>query len=109
MESITNNELKQMIKEGNFFGFCCGVAINKGFKNVIKDRKDCVFSIGKYEVRFIPKPIHFELNHKIYIFRIIHAYYFESHFIGDNEDEVINDLITEFEYEFEQIGSESKQ
>ena len=34
--SITNDELKEMIKEGYFFNFCCGVAINKGFANVIR-------------------------------------------------------------------------
>lgn len=103
--SITNDELKEMIKEGYFFNFCCGVAINKGFANVIRDKKECVFSVGEYDVKFVPETIHFELNHKVYFARIIHAHYHGVEFIGNDEQEVIQELMTEFERECALAGN----
>lgn len=99
MELIPNEELKQMIKDGYFFNFCCGFALNKGFKNTIKEKKEVVFMVGEYEIKLIHEPLHFELCHKIYFARIIHAYYHGAEFIGNDENEVIDELLTEFERE----------
>lgn len=96
---IQNDELRQMIKDGYFFNFCCGFALNKGFKDAIKDRKEVAFSVGDYNVKFVSSPIHFELQHKEYFMRIIHAYYDGAHFTGDDEGEVIAELLAEFEKE----------
>lgn len=99
-ELITSNEdLRQMIKDGYFFNFCCGFALNKGFKEAIRAKEQLVFSVGEYEVKFIHEPPHFELCHRVYFARIIHAYYQGSEFIGNDEDEVINELLSEFEKE----------
>jgi hypothetical protein len=39
------------------------------------------------------------LSHKIYFARIITAYYDGVNFIGDDENEIINELLIEFEKE----------
>jgi hypothetical protein len=96
---VSNKELEEMIKGGAFFHFCCAFALNKGFKYAIEQRKEAQFSVGDYEVKFIPEPVHFELNHKVYFARIIHAYFNGAEFIGDNEEEVIQELLTEFKKE----------
>lgn len=96
--TISNEELRQMIKDGYFFNFCLGFALNKGFRDAIKDKKEVSFSVGDYEVKFVRSTIRFELCHKIYFARIIHAYYHGAEFIGD-EEEVINELLSEFEKE----------
>lgn len=96
---ITNEEIREFIKDGYFFNACCAVAINKGFSQVIRDKKICQFSIGDYNVKFNPEITAFELGHKIYFARIIHAHYSGVHFIGDNEQEVIDELLIEFDRE----------
>lgn len=103
-EIITPNaELSELIKGGYFFAFCCAFVLNKGFKDAIKSKKEISFSVGDYEVKFIPDPTHFELVHKTYFARIIHAYYQNVMFIGDNEKEVIDELLTEFEKELKTV------
>jgi|ERR1035437_920 hypothetical protein len=100
-EIITsNNELKQLVKDGYFFNFCIAFALNKGFRDAIKEKKDVSFTVGDYEVKFEAKGMCFVLTHKIYFARIITAYYQGAAFIGDNEDEVINELLAELEKEF---------
>jgi hypothetical protein len=99
-EIITpNEELRQMIKDGYFFGFCVASALNKGFRDAIKEKKEVVFMVGDYEVKFVPDQLHFELCHKIYFARIIHADYHGATFIGDDEEEVIAELLAEFDKE----------
>ena len=99
-EIITSNEeLKQLVKDGHFFNFCVGFALNKGFKDAMKAKEEVKFDVGDYEVMFDAKSMCFILTHKIYFARIITAYYQEVVFIGDNEDEVINELLTEVEKE----------
>jgi hypothetical protein len=99
MELIKNEELTEMIKDGYFFNFCCGFALNKGFKDEIKEKKEVKFNVGDYNVTLIHEPLHFEICHKEYFARIIHAYYHGVEFIGDNEQEVIEELLTEFKKE----------
>lgn len=99
-EIITSNEeLKQLVKDGYFFNFCIAFALNKGFRDAIKEKKEVTFTVGDYEVKFEAKQMCFTLIHKIYFARIITAYYQEVVFIGDNEDEVIADLLAEVEKE----------
>lgn len=95
-EIITSNEeLKQLVKDGCFFNFCIAFALNKGYRDAIKEKKEVTFSVGDYEVKFDAKQMCFTLIHKIYIARIITAYYQEV----VNEDEVIADLLAEVEKE----------
>ncbi len=99
-EIITSNdELTKLIKDGYFFNFCIAYAINNGYRNTIKEKKDVKFSVGDYLVEFNHEQMCFVLTHKVYFARIITAYYNEVVFIGDNEDEVINELLNEFEKE----------
>jgi hypothetical protein len=99
-EIITSNEgLKQLVTDGHFFNFCVAFALNKGFRNAIKEKKDVSFSVGDYEVKFEAGKMCFMLTHKIYFARVIHAYFQEVVFIGDSEEEVIKDLLTELEKE----------
>lgn len=56
-------------------------------------------------VKFVPETIHFELNHKVYFARIIHAHYHGVEFIGNDEQEVIQELMTEFERECALAGN----
>ena len=100
---ISDTELKQMVKDGCFFNFCVGFALNKGYRDAIKEKKEVVFSVGDYDVKFDAEQMCFVLTHKIYFARIITAYYNEVIFIGDNEDEVINELLTEVEKELNNI------
>ena len=99
-EIITSHEeMIAMVKGGNFFNFCIAFALNKGFRDTIKEKKEVNFMVGDYEVVFEPEQMCFVMNHKIYFARIITAYYNEVVFIGDNEEEVINELLTELEKE----------
>jgi len=93
------DELLKLVKEGHFFTFCALFAVNKGYRDAIKEKKEVKFMVGDYEVEFKPDRMCFEIIHKVYFMRIIHAYYQEVHFIGDNEEEVINDLLTEVKKE----------
>ena len=79
--------------------FCVAFALNKGFKNVIEEKKNMDFMVGDYKVTFKPDEMAFYLNHKIYFARMIQAYYGGAHFIGDSEEEVINELLIELEKE----------
>ena len=99
MIETSNEELIKFIEEGYFFNFCAAYALNKGFKDAMKSKKEVVFTIGDYNVIFDPETASFKLTHKIYFARIIHAYYNEVVFIGDDEAEVINELLTEFKKE----------
>ncbi len=99
-EIITpHEELVKLVQSGNFFEFLVATALNKGYRNTIKEKKEVKFTVGDYEVAFDAEKMCFILSHKIYFARIITAYYGEVVFIGDNEDEVINDLLTELEKE----------
>lgn len=95
----TNDELINLVKGGYFFNFCIAFALNKGHRNAIKEKKKVEFNVGNYEVRFDTLQTCFVLVHKIYFARIITAYYQEVVYIGDNEDEVINELLTELNKE----------
>lgn len=95
-EIITSHdELVKLVQGGYFFNFCIATALNKGYRDTIKEKKEVKFSVGDYEVVFEHEEMCFVLSHKIYFARIITAYYNEVVFIGDNEDEVINELLTE--------------
>lgn len=94
-----NEELLQLVKDGYFFNFCIAFALNKGFKNAIKEKQEVNFSVGDYDVTFDHEKTCFTLTNRVYIFRIITAYYNEVVFIGDDEQEVINELLAEVEKE----------
>jgi len=99
-EIITSNdELVKLVNGGYFFNFCIAFALNKGYRDAIKEKKEVKFNVGDYEVVFDMKGMCFILSHKIYFARIITAYYNEVVFVGDNEDEVISELMTELEKE----------
>lgn len=92
-----HNELVQLVKDGYFFQFCVAFALNKGYRDAIKEKKHVKFEVGNYDVEFDHSLMCFTLSHQIYFARIIQAYYHEVVFIGDNEEEVINELLTELE------------
>ena len=92
-------ELKQLVKDGCFFNVCIVFALNKGYRDVMKEKEEVIFSIGDYNVKFDAGNMHFILSHKIYFARIIIAYYQEVVFMGNNEDEAIAELLTEVEKE----------
>lgn len=95
-EIITpHNELLQLIKDGYFFNFCIAFALNKGYKDAIKEKKQVKFEVGNYDVEFNNSLMCFVLSHQVYFARIIIAYYNEVVFIGDDEQEVINELLLE--------------
>jgi len=51
-EIITSDEeLKKLVKEGYFFNFCIAFALNKGYRDAIKEKKEVTFSVGDYEVK----------------------------------------------------------
>lgn len=95
----SNEELLQLVKDGYFFNFCVAFALNKGYRDAIKEKKLVKFEVGKYDVEFNHDLTCFVISHQIYFARIIHAYYQEVVFIGDDEDEVINDLLGELQKE----------
>ena len=97
-----NEELIQLVKDGHFFMFCIAFALNKGYRDAMKKKDEVKFTVGDYEVKFDTKEMCFVLNHKVYFARIITAYYQDVIFIGDNEDEVINDLLKELEKELKE-------
>lgn len=93
------DELLKLVKDGYFFNFCIAFALNKGYRDAIKEKKEVKFTVGDYEIEFNADQMCFMIIHKIYFARIIHAYYQEVVFVGDNEEEVINDLLTELQKE----------
>lgn len=100
-EIITSHdELIKLIKERAIFYFCMSFALNKGLRNVMKEHKEAKFSFGDYEVELDFKQGCFIIIHKEYFARIIHAYIDNCIYIGDDEEFVINDLLTELEKEF---------
>ena len=107
IELTSNLELKQLVKDGRFFHFCIAFALNKGFRDAIKEKKEVVFTVGDYEVKFNAEQMCFIFAHKIYFARIITAYYQQVVFIGHNEDEVINDLLFELEQELCKITDQT--
>lgn len=97
---ITSNEdLEKLIKEGLFFNFCCGFALNKGYKDALKNREEIIFKVGDYNVEFNREPIRFEIKHRVYLFRVIVAFPKLVQFVGDSEDVVISELLEEFKKE----------
>lgn len=99
-EIITSNEeLRQMVKDGYFFNFCIALALNKGYRDAIKAKKEVAFDVGDYEVKFKADEFCFVLSHKKYFARIITAYHDEVIFVGDSEEEVIAELLAEAEKE----------
>jgi hypothetical protein len=99
-EIITSHdELVNLVKGGYFFNFCLATALNKGYRDVIKQKKEVKFTVGDYDVVYDYEQLCFILSHKIYFARIITAYYNSVFFIGDNEEEVISDLLIELEKE----------
>lgn len=97
----SKGDLIELVKDGYFFNFCVAFALNKGFHNAIKEKREVKFSVGDYDVEFKRDEMCFILSHKIYFARIITAYYNEVVFIGDDEKEVINELLIELEKELE--------
>lgn len=95
----SHDEMVELVKGGYFFNFCIAFALNKGYRDAIKEKKEVKFSVGDYDVVFEAKGMCFVLSHKTYFARIITAYYNEVVFVGDNEEEVINELLTELEKE----------
>src|SRR3990167_6471204 len=77
----SHDELVKFVKDGHFFMFCVAFALNKGFKNVIEEKKNMDFMVGDYKVTFKPDEMAFYLNHKIYFARMIQAYYGGAHFV----------------------------
>jgi len=107
-EIITpNNELRKLVEDGYFFNFCIAFALNKGFHSAIKEKKEVLFAVGDYDVLFNPEEMCFILTNRVYFARIITAYIYQVVFIGDNEDEVINELLTELEKEFQKELAEN--
>lgn len=103
-ETITSNdELIQLVKDGYFFMFCIAFALNKGMRNVIKEKKEVKFSVGDYDVTLDHKTMCFEFVHKTYFARIMMAYHNEVVFIGTDEQECINDLLAEVKKEIEKL------
>lgn len=99
-EIITSHEdMVKLVKDGHFFNFCVAFALNKGHRDAIKEKKEVKFTVGDYNVSFDHKQVCFVLQHKEYFARIIHAYFQECIFIGDDEEEVINELLTELQKE----------
>lgn len=99
-EIITTSpdELRQLVKDGYFFSFCVAVGLNEGFKDAMKSRQEIKFSVGDYEITFKQDHMCFEMVHKVYFARIINTYpNGETVFIGDDENEVIDDVLKELE------------
>lgn len=99
IEQYSHNEMVELVKGGYFFNFCVAFALNKGYRDAIKEKKEVKFSVGDYNVEFKADEMYFELCHKKYFARIINAHYNEVVFIGNDEDEVIKELLTELEKE----------
>lgn len=92
-------ELVTLVKSGQFFNFCIAFALNKGFRDAIKEKKEIKFTVGDYDVKFEHDKMCFILIHKIYFARIITAYFQQVFFVGTDEDEVINELLVELNKE----------
>lgn len=99
----SRKDLIELVKSGQFFNFCVAFALNKGFRNAIKEKKEVKFTVGDYVVEFKHDGMCFVLEHQVYFARIISAHPDgEVYFVGDDEKEVINDLLTEAEKEFKE-------
>lgn len=98
-EITSNDELRQLVKDGQFFQFCVYYALNKGFKDIMKEQKEVIFDVGNYRIKFDYNQMCFVLIHKIYFARIITAFINGVAFIGTDENDVINDLSVELEKE----------
>lgn len=109
-EILTSDaELLKLVKGGAFFEFCLCFALKKGFRNAMKETGEVAFSVGDYSVKFDKEEMCFTLIHKVYFARIIAAYYGQSVFIGNNEDEVIADLLAELQKELSIDASTEKK
>lgn len=97
--TTTNEELIQMVRDGYFFNFCVGYALNQGYKDAMLEREEVKFNVGDYNVKFDDSSMCFILSHNEFFARIITAYPTQVVFIGDNEDEVISELLAEVEKE----------
>lgn len=95
----THDDMVKLTKEGNFFVLCVAMALNKGFKSVMRSGGEVKFTIGDYDVEFKKDGMCFILSHKIYFARIISTGPNGSHFIGEDEDEIIKEVLTELEKE----------
>lgn len=96
---ISKEEMLQMVKDGFFFNFCCGMALNLGYTNIAEPDVDVSFRVGGYDVGFEKENCCFVLHHREYPFRIITAYINQVVFIGTSEEEVISELLEEAEKE----------
>lgn len=103
----SDEELLKLVKEGYFFNFCVAFALNKGYRDAMKEKKEIKFSVGDYGVVFDSVHMCFVLSHKEYFARIITAYYDEVVFVGDSEDEVINELLAELQKELRTIDEKN--
>ena len=97
METIitSTDELLKMVRDGLFFNFCVCFAVNNGYRDAIKEKKEVKFTIGDYNVEFNHDKMCFILSHNIYFARIICASYHGVEFVGDSEEEVISELLAE--------------
>ena len=95
----SKKELKQLVRDGFIFQFCIAFALNKGFKDAMKEKKEVAFSVGDYDVVFEPDSMCFTLSHKIYLGKMMTAYYNGTVFIGDSEEDLITEILTELEKE----------
>lgn len=96
----TYDELVELIKSGDIFGFCIAFALNKGYRDAMTKKEQVAFKVGSYEVSFDHKKMCFCLSHDTYIFRVMIANFHGTTFIGAEDDsEVINQLLTELEKE----------
>lgn len=44
-EIITSPDtLRHLVKDGHFFNFCCAVALNKGYKDAMKNKEPVSFT-----------------------------------------------------------------
>lgn len=99
-EIITSHDdLVKFINDGNLFQFCVAFALNKGYKNVFKEKKEVKFTVGDYEIEFDSNQMCFNIVHKIYFLRVIQADIHGYIFTGESEEEVKSDLLAELEKE----------
>jgi hypothetical protein len=101
MITTTHNELVELVKQGRFFSFCVSFALNLGYEDVLNEKKDVKFSVGDYDIEFSRKDLCFTLSNRVYFARIIQAYLASDGegtvFIGNDEQEVIDELLAELE------------
>lgn len=99
-EIITSHDdLVKFVKDGSIFQFCVAFALNKGYKNVFKEKKEVKFTVGDYDVCFDPEHMNFKLVHRVYFLRIIQASFQQTYFTGYEFKDAMNDLLAELEKE----------